>query len=1269
MLANLRVSTKVLLLGAAAVTVGLVLLGLRVKQDLQTLELARRELRGTEYLEALSVVFHRVAEHRGLSVQLLSGADVRAEVEDKQRRVEEALGRLGELEARHGRFWNTAEGVERLRGRWQEIRRSFASMSAQESFDRHTELVGEILELIWRVAVASAITLDSHPDGLYLANAVVGPLPRAIEAMGQLRALGSSLLTRKSASLAERMALQERRGVVRLFQQVVDRQLVEAFAANPSTRAALEGKLREGDRLAEEYLRGAGERVAWAERFETSPGEYFALATRAIDARFELYREAVRQLREIVQARVRRTQARVAGTVAGSLALVVLVGVLAAVIARSVTGPLGQLARALERVREGDLRVQMDLRGQDELAQVAQAFDATVAQLRETLDQVRTVHALAAALNAEQTQQGVLRAACPLLQRLLGAQAVWAYLVEGQSFTLAAACGLPPGLEEDDRRELRWEPCRCQERLLRGELREAVNVADCLRLEKIRLSDGGPEEVEALTGGLRAHASVPVRVAGQVTALLNFARPELASVDERTLRLAGIVAETLGAALERARLQEEAERLRSRERHAAARLSQRLLGTLDLRTVAGETLAVLREFLKPDGGALLVRDPSGKWVELVSGWGSSAGFRWLRLDPATDNPVAWAVAQGTPLVLDLDSPRAPVHIPPGLLSAGVRSLVVVPLSTGRQVTGAVVLDYRVPRTFPEEQLQFAAGVAGVAAVAVERTLEHLGNRLLFEGMPVGLYRSTPSGRFLDVNSALVRMLGYPDRDSLLATPVTALYVDQDDRARWQELMEREGQVVGFETYWRRADGSVVAVRESARLLRDAAGQPAYYEGSVEDVTARRHLEANLYLLANYDALTGLLNRRRFQEEVQRAVAQARSAGGRVAVLVLDLDHFRDVNDRLGPSGGDGVLRAAADALRSVLPPDTPTARFGGDSFGVCLPVLDVRQARQVAEGALAGLRSRVTPEGGRRIPVTGSCGVALFPDHAAEPEELVVLAEVAMYAAKEQGRDRVCVAVPDPGWRDRYRTPVERLGLLRQALADGRVLVYAQPVLDLRTGRVSGYELLARLANHEGGVLEPSAFLELAERHGLAPEVDLRVCQKARELVASTPDLRFHVNLSAGALSDQQALARLLRVGEELGAAAHRVVLEVTERMALADLETVLPAVDALRARGFQIALDDFGTGVSSLYLLRRLPVDFVKVDRSFVRNLAADVHDQAIVRSVVELCRTLRRFVVAEGVETEEVLERLRGLGVDYAQGYHIARPAPLEEVLGRGT
>jgi len=321
----------------------------------------------------------------------------------------------------------------------------------------------------------------------------------------------------------------------------------------------------------------------------------------------------------------------------------------------------------------------------------------------------------------------------------------------------------------------------------------------------------------------------------------------------------------------------------------------------------------------------------------------------------------------------------------------------------------------------------------------------------------------------------------------------------------------------------------------------------------------------------------------------------------VAVLVLDLDHFREVNDRLGPSGGDGVLRAAADALRSILPPETSAARFGGDSFGVCLPVLDVQQARQVAEGALAGLRSRVTPEGGRRIPVTGSCGVALFPDHAGEPEELLALAQVAMYAAKEQGRDRVCVAVPDPGWRDRYRTPVERLGLMRQALADGRVLVYAQPVLDLRTGRVSGYELLARLANHEGGVLEPSAFLELAERHGLAPEVDLRVCQKARELVASTPDLRFHVNLSAGALSDQQTLARLLRVGEELGAAAHRVVLEVMERMALTDLEKVLPAVDALRARGFQIALEDFGTGVSSLYLLRRLPVDFVKVDRSFV--------------------------------------------------------------------
>ena len=1264
-LANLRVSTKVVLVGAVAVGVGLLLAGLRVKQDLEVLQLARQELRGTEYLEALSVVFQRVAEHRGLSARLLSGADVRAEVADKQRQVEEALGRLGELEGRHGRSSETAEALERIRGRWEQIRGSLASMTPRESFDRHTELLGEILELMWRVAVASRIPLDPYPDGLYLANAVVGPLPRALEAMGQLRALGSAVLTRKSASLAERMALQERRGAVRLFQQVVEQQLAEAFAANPSARAALEGKLREGDRLAETYLRVAGEQVAWAERFEISPEEYFALATRAMDARFDLYREAVRQLQEAIQARVRRTQARVAGTVAGSLALVVLVGVLAGLTARSVTGPLGQLVQALERVRQGDLRVRLGLGGQDELAQVARAFDATVAQLRETLDQVRNLHALAAALNVEQTQQGVLRAACPLLQRLLGVQAVWAFLVEGQTFSLSAACGLPPGLEEDDRRELRWQPCRCQELLLRGELRDPVNVVECLRLEKLRLSGPGAEGLQALTGGLRAHATVPVRVGGRVAAVLNFARPDLSAVDESTLHVAGIVAETLGVALERARPQEQAEQLRSRERQAATRLSQTLLGTLDLRVVAEETLGVLREFLRPDGGCLLVRDPSGRWVELVSGWGSSAGFRWLRLEPPTDNPVAWAAAQGTPVVLDLDSP--PVQVPPGLRSAGVRTLLVLPLSTGGQVTGAVVLDYRAPRPLSEEQLQFAAGIAGLAAVAVERSLEHLGNRLLFEGMPVGLYRSTPAGRFLDVNSALVRMLGYPDRETLLATPVTALYVDPDDRARWQELMEREGQVVGFETYWRRADGSVVAVRESARLLRDAAGQPAYYEGSVEDVTARRQLEANLYLLANYDGLTGLLNRRRFQEEVQRAVAQARSTGGRVAVLVLDLDHFRDVNDRLGPSGGDGVLRAAAEALRHLLPPETPAARFGGDSFGVCLPVLDVQQARQVAEDVLAGLRSRVTPEGGRRIPVTGSCGVAVFPDHAREPEELVVLAEVAMYAAKEQGRDRVSLATADPGWRDRYRTPVERLGLLREAVAEGRVLVYVQPVLDLRTGRVSGYELLARLGSPEGGVLEPSAFLELAERHGLAQELDLRVCHTALELVGSTTDLRFHVNLSAGALLDQQALARLLRAGEELGPAASRVVLEVTERMALVDLEKVLPAVDALRARGFQLALDDFGTGVSSLYLLRRLPVDYVKVDRSFVRNLAVDVHDQAIIRSVVELCRGLGRFVVAEGVETEEVLERLRGLGVDYAQGYHIARPGPLEEVLGR--
>ncbi|MCS7235322.1 MAG: HAMP domain-containing protein, partial [Armatimonadota bacterium] len=391
MLSNLRVWVKLALFGAAAVALSVVLAAWRVAGDRAALEAARQELRGAEYLEALSHVFQKVAEHRGLAARLLSGADVRSELAQTQQELRAAFDAAGHVDRRHGRYLETTQVFDRLRGSWDRIASSLESLKPEESFQQHSQLVAEILDLIWHVGVASGITLDPYADGLYLGNTVIGPLPQAIEQMGQLRSLGSGALTRRSVTLRDRAALQERIGAVRLLEREFTRQLEEAFRANPVARAALEPKLKEGDRLVEEYLRVAEEQVVRADRLTASPEAYFALATRAIDSRFDLYREATRSLREVLGARVSQTQRGIWSVATTSALLVAAVAAFGVATTRSVTGPLGRLVQALQRVAQGDLRVEVGLQGRDEVAQVAQAFDRVVAWLRDTVGRATEV--------------------------------------------------------------------------------------------------------------------------------------------------------------------------------------------------------------------------------------------------------------------------------------------------------------------------------------------------------------------------------------------------------------------------------------------------------------------------------------------------------------------------------------------------------------------------------------------------------------------------------------------------------------------------------------------------------------------------------------------------------------------------------------------------------------------------------------------------------------------------------------------------------------
>ncbi len=887
--------------------------------------------------------------------------------------------------------------------------------------------------------------------------------------------------------------------------------------------------------------------------------------------------------------------------------------------------------------------------------------------LLQNSQKLKILAAIAEHLNREVHLQPMLEGTLRLLMELLGLRTGWIFLLDEEGrFRLAAALWLPPALEAEDQAALRWVPCRCQLNLLRGGLQAPVNILGCERLEQVRrrLEEEG-EAAEAQVGGLRLHVTVPLRTEDRPLGLLNLARPGLEPLDEETLTLLHLVANSLAVAIERAQLQAKLEALHREEIESAQALAQRLLGLVDLEAIGREVLAVLKPRLEPDAFGIYTVDPSRTFLELVAGWGwreAWVGQLRLPLEPPESSGAAWAVHTRSPLLKDHTQPH-PSQTPEVTRGAGVKQSLHLPMIAGERCVGVLTLDYLTLRPLAEEDLRFAALIANVAAMALERALEYSRYRLLFEEVPVGLYRSTPEGRLLEVNGALVRILGYPSREALLAANAKDLYANPEDRARWQERMDQEGAVLGFEVQWKRWDGRRVWIRESARTIRDAAGRPAYYEGSAEDITARKELEDNLLYLASHDPLTGLYNRRRFQEELDRLLAQARRSSQKGAVLLLDLDQFKEVNDRLGHGAGDELLKGVAHTLQAALREGAFLARLGGDEFGVLAFPSGLEEALALGARILEVLQVQALPLGEGIFRLGGSLGIALFPDHGATAEEVLAHADLAMYRAKGQGGGRAVAYsrglvleeenLGRTGWWER----------LQAALAEGRVVAYAQPILDLNQDRITQWELLVRLMEGEK-VLPPSAFLPAAERLGLVQALDLAIWRQALAFLASRGEVLVHVNLSPRTLWDERAMATLLDEVRQRPNLARWLVVEVTESQVLVNPILVENAFKELKVLGCKLALDDFGVGFSSLYRLRHLPVDYLKIDESFIRHLRMDHQDRHIVRTLADLARGLGRHSIAEGVEDAETLEILRALGVDYAQGYYLSQPKPLDAV-----
>jgi diguanylate cyclase (GGDEF)-like protein/PAS domain S-box-containing protein len=535
-------------------------------------------------------------------------------------------------------------------------------------------------------------------------------------------------------------------------------------------------------------------------------------------------------------------------------------------------------------------------------------------------------------------------------------------------------------------------------------------------------------------------------------------------------------------------------------------------------------------------------------------------------------------------------------------------------------------------------------------------------RLLFERNLAGLYRSTLDGRILECNSALARILGYPSREDVLALNMHELHVDPEDREVTLAALLQQKFLVNYEIGLRRRDGSPVWVLVNESLLEDDAGG-SVLEGSLIDITERKRAEEQSHHQAYHDALTDLPNRILFHDRLSLAILHAHRRKQILAVMFIDLDHFKNVNDTLGHSSGDEVLVAAAERLKSCLREEDTVARVGGDEFLVLLSGI----TRDSDVGAMARKLLKILAEPfilkKRELFLSASIGVGLYPNDGTDAETLVANVDTAMYRAKEAGRNNFQFFTPHMQEASQERAHLE--SGLRRALPREEFTLHYQPILEMSSRRVLGVEALVRWNHPERGLLGPKEFIGLAEDVGLIVALGewilRRACQEAMRLRAGDfPDLRVAVNLSPRQFQDKDLVWTVQRVLAETGLPPACLDLEITETIAMQNLSLTGEVLGELSRMGIHISMDDFGTGHSSLNYLKHFPIHRLKIDRSFVAGMTRDDRDRSIVAAIISMAHNLSLKVTAEGVEAAAQAEMLAALGCDDVQGFLFAPPLP---------
>jgi len=625
-----------------------------------------------------------------------------------------------------------------------------------------------------------------------------------------------------------------------------------------------------------------------------------------------------------------------------------------------------------------------------------------------------------------------------------------------------------------------------------------------------------------------------------------------------------------------------------------------------------------------------------------------------------------------------------------LLTRRLTGLALVGMAT---LALALVVAWRVARRIeqPLESLRDAAlrlasgergplevareGHTAEVAFALERLTEHIKEReatarwldAVLDSMGDAVFVTTADGRILRANAAAARLTGF-EAEELTGRALASLVAEQD-RAGFD--IERASAEVRELTVGTRS-GQIIPVSLGGSCMEAGQGDSATRIFVAHDITNRKRAERRIRYLARYDALTKVPNRLQFQHSLQQAIARARRNGRSLALLYLDLDQFKEINDTFGHAAGDRALEILSERLIAQLPKETMLGRLAGDEFGLFVENLsrdeDARPLVAAMARELLERLARPFHVGNQEVFITASLGIALCPRDADNVVDLIRDADAAMYHSKQNGGNNYSFYSPEMS-----AVAVERLMLkskLRRAIERDELVMLYQPKVDLERGRVVGAEALLRWRLPGHGDIPPAQFIPLAEESNLILDIGewvlKRVCQDYRRWQDEVPQPgRVSINLSLKQLRQAEFIPRCRTVFDDLGVAPSNFELEITETTLMTDARRMVGLLDELRSMGVHLAIDDFGTGYSSLAALQQFPVGTLKIDRSFVRDAAVSREDATLVRTIIEMGSNLGLEVVAEGIETAEQLAYLRGLDCHLGQGTLFGEPMAADSLL----